>query len=158
MNISELQSRFIERLKELLPGWKYIKGERTFKNSVDGNIWHFHIAFVNHADDFDCIGDVAIEFKSNNQRLCVVGAELGNIAGIGQKRFTVGNVQQSTESANSIYKYFEAVGLPFLQRYSLPSEVINTLTAGGKEAMLISPIVRMHKQQIDSLVQHYGSI
>lgn len=157
MKVSVLQSEFVNRLKELLSDWKYVKGERAFKKSIGENLWHFHIVCINHADNFDCTGDVAIEFKSKKLRLCIVGAELGNIECVSQKRFTVGNMQQALESADAIYKYFNTVGIPFLERYSVPNEVINTLTAGGKDAMLISPIVRLHKQQIDSLVQHYGA-
>ncbi len=157
MKISELQSELIDRLKELLSDWKYVKSERAFKKSIGENIWHFHIGCINHADDFDCTGDVAVEFKSKKVQLCIVGAELGNIEGIGQKRFSVGNEQQAIESAKAIYNYFRMVGIPFLEKYSAPKEVIDTLTAGGKEAMLISPITSLHKQQIDSLVQHYGA-
>ncbi|MBB1390076.1 hypothetical protein H5185_11695 [Shewanella sp. SG44-6] len=94
---------------------------------------------------------------SDKLRLCIVGAELGNIEGVGQKRFTVGNMQQAVESADAIYNYFSAVGIPFLKRYSDPNEVINTLRVGGKEAMLISPIVSLHKQQIDSLAQYFDA-
>jgi hypothetical protein len=157
MRVSELQSEFIDRLKELLSDWKYVKGERTFKKSIGENVWHFHIACVNHTGDFDCTGDVAIEFVSDKLRLCIVGAELGNIEGVGQKRFTVGNMQQAVESADAIYNYFSAVGIPFLKRYSDPNEVINTLRVGGKEAMLISPIVSLHKQQIDCLAQYFDA-
>jgi hypothetical protein len=156
MKISELKSELIDRLIELLSEWKYVKSTRTFKKSIGDNVWHFHISCINHADNFDCTGDVAVAFKSKKVQLCIVGAELGNIEGVGQKRFSVSNEQQAIESAEAIYNYFCMVGISFLERYSAPKEVIDSLTAGGKEAMLISPIISQHKQQIDSLVQHYG--
>lgn len=157
MKVSDLQSKLIDRLKELLPEWKFVKGDQTFKRVIDGNVWHFHISCINHAYDFDSTGDVAVEFKSKKVRLCIVGAELGNIDGVGQKRFSTGNAQQAVESAEAIYSYFLKVGIPFLEKYSAPEEVVKTLKAGGKEAMLISPTTNLHKQQIDSLVEHYGS-
>ena len=125
--------------------------------TIDEIVWHFHISCINHPDDFDCTGDVAVEFKANKVQLCIVGAELGNIKGVGQKRFTVGNKQQASETATAIYNYFNTVGLPFLEKYSVPNEVINILSVGDKEALLISPIASLHKQQIDSLVEHYGA-
>ncbi len=157
MKISELQSKLIDRMKEHLSEWKFVKGDRTFKKMIDGNVWHFHISCINHSADFDCTGDVAVEFKSEKVRICIVGAELGNIEGVVQKRFSVSNEQQVIESADALYNYFCAVGIPFLHRYNLPSVVVDTLISGGKEALLISPVVSLHKQQIDGLVEHYGA-
>ncbi|WP_394176044.1 hypothetical protein [Thalassotalea litorea] len=156
MKVSDLQNRLIDRLKELLPEWKFVKGNRTFKRVVDGNVWHFHVSCINHESGFDCTGDVAVEFKSKTVQLCIIGAELGNIDGVGQKRFSVSNAQQATESADAIYSYFVKVGIPFLEKYGAPKEVVKTLEVGGKEAMLISPIANLHKQQIESLAGYYG--
>jgi hypothetical protein len=45
--------------------------------------------------------------------------------------------------------------LPFLQKYSNPSEAVCTLKNGGKEAMLISPLINQHQEQINALSNYY---
>jgi len=155
MKVSELQDIFLEQLQHLMDDWKFIKSERQFKKASGNVIWFFHISCINHESDFDGVGDVALEYKNGKERLCIIGAELGNIEGIGQKRFSVSNEQQAIVSAKALHSYFQAVGLPFLQKYSNPAEAVSTLKGGGKEAMLISPLINQHQKQIDMLSSHY---
>ena len=154
MKLSDLESFFIEELEAYMSEWTYVKSQRQFKKTVKGNTWYFHISCIKHMFDFDVVGDVAIEFKSKKERICIVGAELGNISGVGQKRFSVASKPQAKVSALEIYKYFEEYGCKFCQKYSEPYNVINTLKSGGKEALLISPFVSNHKEQILSLTNH----
>ncbi|WP_428666995.1 hypothetical protein [Photobacterium swingsii] len=154
MKLSDLESLFIEELEAYMSEWTYVKSQRKFKKIVKGNTWYFHINCIKHVSDFDVVGDVAIEFKAKKERICIVGAELGNISGVGQKRFSVASESQAKESALEIYKYFEEHGCKFCRKYSEPHNVINTLKNGGKEALLISPFVSNHKEQIISLTNH----
>ncbi|MBP6519385.1 hypothetical protein [Shewanella sp.] len=155
MKISELQLIFIEELKILLPHWKFIKSNRQFKLKQKNVIWYFHIACINHASDFYAVGSVSVEYIIENERVCSIGAELGNIEGSGQTRFAISNPIEAKLSAQQLFAFFEKIGLVFLQRYSNPTEVISTLQKGGKEAMLISPIISLHQKQISSLTLHY---
>ncbi|MCF9448046.1 hypothetical protein J8A97_24830, partial [Vibrio parahaemolyticus] len=76
MKVSELQNVFLNELSYLLPSWKYVKSQRTFKLKVDDSLWHLHVSCINHISDFDAVCDVAVEFlKIKNMRL-IVGAEL----------------------------------------------------------------------------------
>ncbi|MFH1128883.1 MAG: hypothetical protein V1699_05700 [Candidatus Omnitrophota bacterium] len=156
MKNSELQNIFLEELQKQLGDWKFVKNERHFKKADGQMIWIFHISCINHTNDFDSIGDVAVEYKKGKERLCIIGAELGNIEGVGQKRFPVGDARQASSSAIALYNYFQLIGLPFLQRFSNPNEVVSTLKKGGKEAILISPLLNQHQEQINALSQHYG--
>ncbi len=156
MKVSELQNNFLEQLQHHLDGWRFIKSDRHFKK-VDGNVvWLFHISCINHTNDFDGVGNVAVEYKNGKERLCIIGAELGNIEGVGQKRFSVTNEHQAISSAKALSEYFKSIGLPFLQKYSNPNEVVSTLMNGGKEAMMISPFINQHQEQIDALRNCYG--
>ena len=151
MKVSELQTVFLDALHHLMDDWKYIKSERHFKK-VQGNlVWQFHVSCINHENDFDAVGDIAIEYKSGKKRLCIIGAELGNIEGVGQKRFPVGNEKQANRSAKEIYSYFQKIGVPFFLKYSNPCETIKALKNDSKEAMLISPFINQHKEQISAL-------
>jgi len=155
MKISELQAIFLSQLEKHLEDWKFIKGQREFKK-VNGNItWYFHISCINHVGDFDGVGDVAIEFKKGKERICIIGAELGNIEGQGQKRFKVSNRKDAKSSAASICELFLRVGLPFLQKYSDPYRVISTLENGGEEAMLISPFADLRPGKLQSMKRQY---
>ena len=151
MKISELQAKFIDELKLLLPEWRFIQSERHFKKQEGSVTWYFHITCINRTDDFDAVGDVSVEFKTNKERVCIVGAELGNIEGIGQNRFPVTSGEEAIYSAGQLYKCFTEHGLPFLIKYSDPVKVASTLKVGAKEAMLISPIINQHQDQIRKL-------
>jgi hypothetical protein len=155
MKVSELQNIFIEELKGYLPEWKFIKSQRHFKKSKEDAVWFFHIGCINHSDDFDAVGNVAVEFKAGIERICIVGAELGNIEGTGQNRFPVSSCAEAKSSAAGLYQYFEVHGLSFLRKYSNTVEVVNTLKQGDKEAMLISPFLNQHQDQINRLCSHY---
>lgn len=156
MKVSDLQNIFIDELKVLLPGWEFIKSHRHFKKSEEGAVWFFHIGCINHSEGFDAVGNVAVEFKSGKERICIVGAELGNIEGIGQNRFPVSTTEEAKSSAAGLHQHFERHGLPFLRKYSNPVSVVTTLKQGGKEAMLISPFLNQHQDQINQLTRYYG--
>lgn len=156
MKISELQNIFIDELKTFLPDWKFVKSHRHFKKTEKDTVWSFHISCINHTEDFDAVGDVAVEFKAGKERICIVGAELGNIEGIGQNRFPVSNSAEAKLSAVRLHEHFKEHGLPFLRRYSNPVEVVSTLKNSDKEAMLISPFINQHQEQINRLSSHYG--
>ncbi|MEQ6289220.1 hypothetical protein ACFPAG_01135 [Vogesella sp. GCM10023246] len=151
MKVSELHAAFLKELAPLLPGWTFVASQRGFKR-VDGQAnWLFHLAFVNHECDFDVVGNVAVEFIVAKKRVAIVGAQLGNIVGVGQTRHSVRSLATAAESAKSLVAEFNGVGIPFLQRYSNPSITVTALQRGGSEALLISPFEQNHTQQIMAL-------
>ena len=97
-----------------------------------------------------------MEFKARKKSLCIVGTKLGNIEGTGQHRCTVSNIEQTKSSAMELHQCFENHGLPFLRKYSDPVTVVNVLSNSGKEAMLISPFLNQHQDQIARLSRHFG--
>ncbi|MFL0913877.1 hypothetical protein ACJO1G_18300 [Vibrio parahaemolyticus] len=154
MKVSELQSVFLNELSSLLPSWKYVKSQRTFKLKVDDCHWHIHMSCIDHISDFDAVCDVAVEFlKIKNMRL-ILGAELGSINGNGQRRFSVSSYADAINSARELKYCFDSVGVSFLNLYSDPETVLRILKQGGKEAQLISPLIHLHEQQIEALSHH----
>jgi len=151
MRVSELQELFLQALAKLLSEWKFVKSKRSFVRK-SGPIWHhFHISCINHETDFDAVGDVAIEIRKGRERLCVVGAELGNIAGIGQRRFSVHSAASASVAAHEIQSYFVQVGEAFFERYSRVESILETLREGGKEAMLICPFEQQRDRTLKVL-------
>lgn len=157
MKVSELQKLYINELKSLLPEWKFVTSGRHFKLRQSRDVmWLLHISCINHDSDFDSIGSVAVEYFSGKQRICIIGAELGNIEGRGQTRFPVSTPGEAILSAKELYNFFVQVGLPFLNKFSDSNAVISVLRAGGENAMLISPFINQHEEQIKSLCQTYN--
>jgi len=151
MKVSELQRDFLQALQLLLPEWRFVSTHRHFKRSVGPVNWLFHIACVNHPNDFEAIGNVAVEFLSARKRAMTVGAQLGNIAGIGQTRHLVTSPATATEAAHALFAEFTSIGLPFLKTYSNSATVLSVLQLGGREASLISPLHDHHSGQIAAL-------
>jgi hypothetical protein len=152
MKVSELQSAFLNNVKLLLPDWRFVASSRHFTRSEGTAILFFHISCINHPSDFDAVGNVAVEFVSQKKRVAIVGASLGNISGTGQSRHSVASLRDSVQSAASLVEEFNRIGIPFLERYSNPANVLTTMQSGGSEALLISPIASTHASQIDALI------
>lgn len=153
MKVSELHEIFLQELRSLLPQWKFVASHRHFKLAKGSVNWFLHPSFVNHSRDFDAVGNVALEFLAAKKRVAIFGAQLGNIAGIGQTRHEVSSASAATEAAQTLASEFQRVGIPFLERYSRPENVLSALRAGGAEARLISPLQDLHCEQILALEQ-----
>jgi hypothetical protein len=157
MPVAHLHALLIDALIARLPGWKFVARERHFKRqAAAGTLWYMHLAFVNHTDDFDVVVDVAVEFVRDKATVCVVGAQLGNIAGVGQTRVEVRTPGDVAAAIDRILNEFQTVGVPFLERFSRPDEVLSVLRQGGREAALISPIGARHQGQIRALEHMIG--
>lgn len=156
MKLAPLHDAFIAALQRRLPDWRFVAKHRHFQKAHGNVTWLFHIAFINHETDFDAVADVAVEFLEGKKRACIFGAELGNIHGPGQRRYSVASAAQAALEAERAVKDLQDIGLPFLEAYSNPSQVIQTLEAGGTKASLISPIAEKHPGQIAALkgIQH----
>ena len=151
MKLAPLHARFLNDFGSLLTGWKFVAAHRHFRKDEARLRQYVHVAFINHDTDFHAVIDVAIEFIQRRKRVCIVGAELGNIAGVGQRRFAVSSELQAACAATEAFAYFNQIGRPFLTRFSNPAEVIAVLLAQGPEARLLSPIEATRRQSVQAL-------
>jgi hypothetical protein len=140
--IASLHEAVSHDVAALLPGWRFVKTVRSFRSTELGCTHYLHLSFVNHVADFDVIADVAVEHLHKRQRICIVGAELGNIAGTGQHRWHVSSTSEAWAAAAGIVQLFQEVGIPFLKRYSSLGEVLRVLREEPKEAQLICPLAQ----------------
>jgi hypothetical protein len=107
--------------------------EQSFLRKMPFGRWAFHIAFIPHTDDVDLTADVALRFdavedlvnaddpalsKRARRETFTMGAELGNLAGTGQMRWTLLDQETVPAVAQSTFGSFEAIGVPYLNRYS----------------------------------------
>jgi hypothetical protein len=158
MKVAELHLMLIDALRPRLDGWKFVASLRHFEKRIDEKRWFLHLSFINHQADFDAVSNVAVEYVRNRKRVCIVGASLGNIEGTGQKRFRVSNATDIPAAADGVVEQFRRVGIPFLERFSQPQEVIAVLKAGGRDALLISPLKTKHETQIRSMERYVHAI
>ncbi len=151
MNLVPLHERFVAALHDHLPEWKFIAGKRHFRRNLLGKNFLVHVSFINHDRDFDATLDVSVEFLAGRQRLCIVGASLGNIEASGQVRYSIASEQSAVSAAHQAAAHLKRVGFPFLERYASANTTLAVLKAGGHEAQLISPLLQLHAQQIEAL-------
>ena len=148
----ELFSKLCEELQSL--DFRCRKTYRNFLRDMGNCSQLFHISFINHVFDFDVTADVSIRHHSveeimnlknhylkdsEKKRTATIGANLGNISGVGQIRWTVADKDDISVAVDEIVDYFKEVGLPFLERFSSLDETYKVLSADGKEASLICP-------------------
>ena len=115
-------------------GFKPAYSTQSFIRPFPGGRVSLHLAFIRHPSDFDVVGNVAIRFDklqdlatgwrtdiSEKQKRDTYsqGAELGNVAGIGQKRGTVSSAEDVESVADDIADFFNAIGMPYLEKYSM---------------------------------------
>jgi hypothetical protein len=131
----------------------------------------FHLAFINHADDFDVKADVAVRIddledvvnadntllsKKERKETYSLGAELENIAGEGPKRWTVASSADVDPVADQIVARFKTVGLPYLNRASSLEAAYQLLTSPGRGAWLHSPIHASRAKRVVALAKILG--
>ncbi len=141
MALAELHQAVISKLTLLLPDWKFVKSSRSFTKSVGTCKWSLHLSFINHVNDFDVVADVAVEHLNGRTRICILGAELGNIIGTGQHRWPVENMTQADKAALGVRELLETVGMPLLNRFTSIDEVIHVLRTDKVTSRLIFPLV-----------------
>jgi hypothetical protein len=151
MSVIPLHQAFLSALNGLLTDWTFVDRHRHFKLRHGRVNWIAHVACVDHESDFDAVIDVAVEFLSGRARACIVGAELGNIAGSGQRRYGVASIAEAGVAAARAGRDIAEIGIPFLQTHSSPAHVIRVLEGGGAPARLISAFAGRHAEQVTAL-------
>lgn len=131
----------------------------------------FHLSFINHAHDFDVVADVAVRIdaledlvnsddallgKKEKKQTYSLGAELGNISGQGQKRWTVTSSADVSPVADGIMASFNSIGLPYLDKASTLEGAYQMLTSPGRAAWLHSPLHAPRAMRIIGLAKIMG--
>ncbi|MFY9620103.1 MAG: hypothetical protein WAQ99_09850 [Pyrinomonadaceae bacterium] len=125
-----------------------------YKKTPSGRL-AFALAFIRHSADVDVTVNVAIRFDEledlvnehedhlkdkQKQNTFSLGAELGNISGVGQKRWTLASLDDVEGVADSIMNAFASIGIPYLEEYSDMETALAALSGDDKAAWLHSPL------------------
>jgi hypothetical protein len=127
--------------------------QHYFKTIPSGKLI-FHLAFIDHKDDFDITADMGIRFdelermvnlenkllKGMQIETCSLGVEVGNLSEGRQKRWTVSTEADVIDVSNNISLAFERFALPYFEKYSDFRIAFDLLSADGKVAWIHSPI------------------
>jgi hypothetical protein len=159
MAVAALHQALTDDLAARLPAWRLVKSRRSFECRRANVTWHLHLAFVNHRDDdFDVVADVAVEHKRGRERVCIVGAELGNIRGTGQCRWAVASVDDVPIATRGILDVLSSTGLPFLERYSSLPEILRVMRSSPNDARLLMPLVADPVSEAASIEARSGAM
>jgi len=156
-NIKEWESGLLIELGERVIqfGFDPTPRDQSFYRKFDGGKHALHVSFIKHTVDFDVTADVAVRFdaleelvngfapklsKKIKDQTFSLGAELGNISGEGQCRWTIASKADVVTAASGISEKFKVVGIPYLERFSSLESVLEALSGDDKAAWLHSPI------------------
>lgn len=149
MSMADIRKSLLRQLAEKLKnsGYRFKSGGRSFERPTEFGRVSFHLAFINHADDFDITADIAIRFDAledllNSHRPYLsdkkkkgtfsMGTELGNWIEGRQKRWRVRTESDVAPIVESILKTFKTHGEPYLEEYSNP-ETAYAVLSGNEE-------------------------
>lgn len=173
--LAELQRQLFDRLGYFMKPHGFIPkpADNSFRSGASFGWASIHLTFIRHPPtDFDVVVGASIRFDavenmtqdadslvkpSDRKKSATIGCELGNLLGVGQKRWTVASDGDIGPVASEIVIECEATLLPFIQRYSDLGHVLETLRAGGERAGLISPLEAKRDRTIEALSKMLSS-
>lgn len=148
--LNKLHPRFAEFNFELDAPKAQFRSKREWGSVSIG------LSFVEHGDtDFDVIGSVGLRIdavqdlvtatdlmatKAAKESTSTMGAELGNISVGKQMRWSVKNEADVAPVAMDFAKTVEAIGLPFLEKYSNLNKALEALSGNEPSNWLVCPI------------------
>jgi hypothetical protein len=168
MLLADLRRTLLTELAVALATRGYRKNGQSFRKDEGPHRLSFHVAFINHSEDFDVTADVAVRHHAVEERLngsspllsaaqkketATVGAELGNLAGVGQHRWTVRERRDIEPVAADMLQWFDRIGVPFLTRFSSLDEVARVLAQDDALARLVCPIPGSRRKVLD-VIEH----
>lgn len=144
---------------------------QSFLRYFPGGRASFHLAYIQHDNDFDVVADVAVRFdelenlvnqKSHllsareKKQTYSLGAELGNISGAGQTRWTVTSLADVPSVADELVDAFRKIGLPYIEKAMTVDAAFQMLKSPGPEAWLHSPIHASRLKRVIGLAMILG--
>ncbi|MGO1079497.1 hypothetical protein [Inquilinus sp. CA228] len=172
-HVSELKTKILMKIGERVSALGFSKrpvGQSFYAQTPSGrNV--IHLGFVPHDDsDVDVIVNLAIRFdsvedlmngyrslsKTQKSSTATVGVELGNLLGIGQKRWNLSTDLDVDRASDDIAETLIAHGIEYFKKGGKLEDVFDILRSfGGEAETLVSiPAVRYEKILAIAAVLH----
>ena len=156
MNTKVLKKKLLSEVGERLVAWGYnpIAKQQAFCRPIENGRVCFHLAFIDHSNDFDVTADVAVRFdhledmvnscndlltKKEKQNTFTLGVELGNLSSGIQLRWKVESEEDLHEVTPSIIGTYKTHGEPYLQKFSNMEEAYLLLAGDDRNSRLHAP-------------------
>jgi hypothetical protein len=167
--MKELRDKLLDEIALRLKPEGFRKSEQTFARDFNGGRWFFHVAFIPHKADFDTTADVSVRHDAveralhagnsltserEKKKTATIGAELGNLRGTGQHRWTVRGERDVVPVVKSMLEILSEVGYPFLQRFSSLGETRRVLSEDSAFSRLICPFPDKRARVIELIAQN----
>ncbi|HTG14335.1 MAG TPA: hypothetical protein VK747_03610 [Blastocatellia bacterium] len=154
--IKDLRNALLTSLAEKVAKYGFegrVKEQSFYKRTPLGRL-ALHSSFIPHSADLDVTADVAVRFddvetlvnqhkdylsEGEKKRTFTLGAELGNIGQGSFLRWTLPSLDDVETVSEAIMTVFEAIGLPYLEKYSSMESALEVLSGDDKAAWLHSP-------------------
>lgn len=151
MALASLHQEVIAAVTDRLLGWKFVKSTRTFVQPYGTCKCYVHLKFANYGNNFNVAVDVAVEHLMKKQRICILGAELGNIRGTGWHSWNVESKSSALAAAEGMHALVHEVGLPFLNQFSDLAEVLRILRTDEYTTRLVFPFEKNAALEADRI-------
>ena len=176
----ELKKDLLSELGRLLAPHGFTKRSKRLEQSFRKKVaigWHFfHVSFIPHKDDFDVTADVAMRVdavedllnqvrkdlsglpqpKREQKETATIGAELGNIAGTGQRRWTVNSSRDVVPVASDIVEALKEIGLPYLEKYSDLDRLLGSLSRHDRNSWHLVPFDDVRRMVVVAVAHVLG--
>ena len=156
-HLRELEHKLLQETGKRLVRFEFSLRPRqqSFYRDIDGGRVAIHLSFIRHTEDVDVTIDVAICFdavedlvhRSNNllsrkekAQTFTLGAELGNLECGKPFRLTLASDADVPRVVEGIVTKLEAIGLPYIERYSAPEAAYGLLSRDDREVWVHCPI------------------
>jgi hypothetical protein len=168
-DLRSLEKQLISEVGSLLGEHGFIlkPGTQSYRCAKPFGWASIQLAFVKHPPtDFDVIVNASIRINAvqdviqdrdnlisekERKNSATVGAELGNLKGTGQQRWSISSEEDVGPAARAILVECEATLLPFIEKYSHPGVLLDALTTDGMTARLLSPFEEKRKKTVIAL-------
>jgi hypothetical protein len=154
-HINSLQRELLKRVGEEVQHYGFsLRSGREFMRQFPGGRTSFGLHFIKHENDVDITAHIAIRFddveelvNAGDQLLSnaekrdtyTLGAELGNISGVGQKRWTIVSEEDLGAVADDIVRMFVDVAVPYADEFEDRQRTLQVLSGDGPESWLHNP-------------------
>lgn len=148
--LKPLMDELTQKIRAGLTGYGFEFKKKAMVKKTPSGRWLVGFDFIKHVDDFDVTMGVSgridalarLQYgEEDSLETCYsFGGELGNINGVGQKRWTVTSQEDIDSVVESMLQAFAQIGLPYLEKYSILENALEAFSRDDKESWNVSMV------------------